>query len=44
MSNLRQKVEDAAIQMGLGQQAASDLADELIGNKYEIKIRLSCLG
>jgi len=43
MNNLRQKVKDAAIQMGLGQQAASDLADELVGNKYEIKMSIKAI-
>jgi hypothetical protein len=40
MLNLRQKVEDAAVQMGLGTTAAKDLADQLVGSTYDIKINV----
>jgi hypothetical protein len=38
MDKLRIKVEKAAIQMGVGADEAKNLADELIGNKFQIKI------
>jgi len=43
MINLRQKVEDAAVQMGLGKDAAKELADQLVGSKYDIKMNVKSI-
>jgi hypothetical protein len=40
LDDLRIKVKKAAEQMGLGTTAAQDLADELVGTKFDIKITL----
>jgi hypothetical protein len=43
MENLRTKVKNAAEQMGLGKTAAEKLADQLVGSKYELNIKIKAI-
>jgi hypothetical protein len=43
MENLRTKVKNAAIEMGVGKTAAEKLADQLVGSKYELNIKIKAI-